>query len=327
VDGGDEGDTYNYSPPAVDFEVDRPDSVAVETIDPGPVRGSLRVSRTYRWPAEVLDGRRVGEEAVRVVTDLELRAGERLARVTTTFDNRCRDHRLRAWLPLPRTAESSRAECAFAMVDRGLCAEGGPHELGLPTFPSRRFVMAGGLTVVHEGLTEYEVVDGGRALALTLVRATGMLSRDHPAYRPNAAGPAIPVEGPQLQGRLRLRYAVHLGGDDPYALADQAWLPLEVATGIGAGGLPAAGTLLAVDGAEVSALHRVDGELEMRVFNPTDRPAVVSLAGLRGRLVDLRGGTVAPFDGGFTLGPWELATARLADVGVGRRSALVAAGG
>jgi hypothetical protein len=318
VDGGDEGDTYNYSPPAADAEVDSPESVSVEALDPGPVRGSLRVTRTYRWPAAVGDGRRVGEEQVRVTTDLEVRAGERLARVTTTFDNRCRDHRLRTWLPLPRQASSSRAECAFAVVERGLVAEGGAHEVGLPTFPSRRFVTAGGLTVVHEGLHEYELVDSGRALALTLLRATGMLSRNHPAFRPNAAGPAIPVEGPQLQGRLCLRYALHLGDGDPYALAEQAWLPLEVVAGTGAGWLPPAGSLLTVTGAEVSALHRVEGQLEVRVFNPRGEPTTVSL-GRSGRLVDLRGAPLegGSFDGGFALGPWQLATARLADAGPG----------
>ena len=45
------------------------------------------------------------------------------------------------------------------MVRRPLWAEGGPNEWGVPTFPSRRFVRAGGLTVTHEGLCEYELVD------------------------------------------------------------------------------------------------------------------------------------------------------------------------
>ncbi len=315
IDGGDEGDTYNYSPPAADAEVDVPLSVQVETLAPGPLQGALRITRTYCWPAAVEGGRRVGEEQVRVVTDLELRAGEGLARVTTTFDNRCRDHRLRAWLPLPRRAESSRAECAFAVVERGLHAEGRPQEVGIPTFPSQRFVIAGGLTVVHDRVLEYEVVDEGRGLALTLLRATGMLSRPHPAYRPNSAGPAIPVEGPQLQGRLQVRYAIHLGDEDPYALADQAWLALGVTTGSGNGWRPAAGSLLEVHGAEVSAVRRVDGELEVRVFNPTDGPTTVSLGGRAGRLVDLRGRARQGFDDDFTLKPWELATARLAEAG------------
>jgi len=40
VDGGDLGDSYNYSPPAVDSLVDRPDSVTVAVGEPG--RSGLR---------------------------------------------------------------------------------------------------------------------------------------------------------------------------------------------------------------------------------------------------------------------------------------------
>jgi alpha-mannosidase len=231
--------------------------------------------------------------------------------VTTRFDNPSRDHRLRAIFPLPERATTSTAECALATVTRGLVAEGGPHERGLATFPSRRFVTAGGLTVVHDGLLEYELIDGGAALALTLLRATGHLSRPAPAYRPNAAGPDLEVEGPQLLGPLELRYGVAVGAADPYALAEDAWLPLEVLDAPGGGDLGDTGSLLEVSGAQVSSLRRVGGLLELRVFNPSDEPAHVALAGRRGWLVDLRGEALEPFADGFALRPWGIATARL----------------
>jgi alpha-mannosidase len=311
VDDGDEGDTYNYSPPAGDAVVDRPAAVAVEVLERGPVRGRVRVTRTFVWPHRIEDGKRVGSRTVDVATELELRAGEEMVRVTTTLENQCRDHRLRAWFPLPRLASESRAECAFGTVTRGLVAEGGEQEYGLPTFPSRRFVSAGGLTVLHDGLLEYEVVDSGRALALTLLRATGMLSRDHAAYRPNPAGPALPVEGPQMQGRLTVRYALCVGREqDAYALADQAWLPFEVTAGAGIGNRPDRGSVLSVTGAEVSAVQRVGGVLEVRVFNPSDGDTTVTVDG-SGWLVDLRGRPLEPFDGSFELRPWGIATARL----------------
>jgi alpha-mannosidase len=311
VDDGDEGDTYNYSPPATDTVIDRPTSVRIERVEAGPLRAKLRVTRTYEWPERIAGGERVGSRPVTVTTELQLHAGERLVRVDTTFENPSRDHRLRAWFPLPEPAVFSRAECAFGIVQRGLEAEGGRHERGLPTFPSRRFVTAGGLTVVHEGLLEYELVDGGRALALTLLRATGMLSRDHMTYRPDPAGPAIAVEGPQLIGLRHLRYVVQMGDADPYALVDHAFLPLTVLEAPGGGHRPATGAALTVDGAEVSALHRVAGALELRVFNPTDRPATVRVAGRRGWLVNLRGQAEEPFYEVFPLRPWGMATARL----------------
>ncbi len=58
---------------------------------------------------------------------------------------------------------------------------------------------------------------------------------------------------------------------------------------------------LTVHGAEVSALHRVAGVLEIRVFNPTPRSTVVSFPGRAGWLVDLRGYPQEPFEGSFEL--------------------------
>ena len=136
---------------------------------------------------------------------------------TSSSTTACRDHRLRAHFPLPTPVDGSDAECAFSVVHRGLEVEGGPHEVGLPTFVSRRFVDctgAGddgpvGLALVHDGLLEYEVVGTddrpGTELALTLVRATGYLSRSEPVLRPNPAGPLDRLEGPQLQTQPRAR--------------------------------------------------------------------------------------------------------------------------
>jgi mannosylglycerate hydrolase len=311
VDGGDDGDTYNYSPPATDTEIDAPVAVEVETFEGGPVRGRLLVRRRYRWPEVVVGDHRAGERDVDVVTVLELRAGEDVVRVETTLDNTCRDHRLRSLFPLPVPADTSRAECAFAVVERGLTAEGGPHEYGLPTFPSRRFVSAGGLTLAHEGLLEYELVEEGSALALTLLRCTGKLSGTDMALRPWPAGPPFPVEGAQMQGRQVLRYAVHVGDADPYALVDDVFLPLEVTSAPGGGDVPQAGTALQVHGAEVSAVIRRGGALEVRVFNPTEAETLVTIDGHTGWLVDLRGGPLEPFDGSFALRPRGIATAHL----------------
>jgi mannosylglycerate hydrolase len=339
VDDGDAGDTYNYCPPGHDVVVDEPEATTVEVIEAGPLRTRLRITATYRWPERIADDARIGERPVEVVTEIEVHAGERLVRVTTTVDNPCRDHRLRVWFPLPEPATESRAECAFAEVTRGLVAEGGPTEAPMATYPSRRFVQAGGLTVVHEGLLEYELVDlrpatapageatRAHALALTLLRATGVISRGPMATRPLPAGPGTPVEGPQMIGRHRVRYAVQVGPADPYALVDDAFLPLSVADPAKIRGMAAAapapdsGSVLTVRGAEVSSLRRVDGHLELRVWNPTEHPTTVEIPGRTGHLVDLSGSSVTASSGQFVdrfaerveLAPWRIATLVLDD--------------
>jgi mannosylglycerate hydrolase len=310
VDTGDEGDTYTYSPLAADTVIDRPESVRIEPVEHGPARGRLTVSRRFVWPAALAQGGRVGRVGVDVVSEIELRAGEELVRVTTRFDNPSRDHRLRAWFPLPCRTDHTVAECAFTTVTRG-APEGSVRELPQATFPSRRFVTAGGLTLTHEGLLEYELVEGGTALALTLLRSTGILSRPTVATRPNRAGPAEHVEGAQLLGAHRVRYALTLAPGDPWRVADQAWLPLFAVTSSGTGRLPPSGSRLTVRGAQVSALHRVDGALELRVYNPTDTAATVEVPGHAGWLVDFRGRQLERWDGRFPLRPWGIATALL----------------
>nr|MBA2495632.1 alpha-mannosidase [Acidimicrobiia bacterium] len=229
VDGGDVGDTYNWCPPDADAVVDRPTRVTVEVTERGPLRARLVVRAAHGWPTHAEGGARVGLIEVEVVTTLELRAGERLVRVTTALDNRACDHRLRVHLALPRPAAASEAGCAFAAVTRGLVAEGGPTETALATYPADRFVRAGGLTVVVEGVTEYELVsidhDGAHELALTMLRATGWLSQGPMATRPLPAGPVVALEGPQLQKPVAVRWGLALGGVDPWALHDDAFLP------------------------------------------------------------------------------------------------------
>ncbi len=316
VDDGDVGDTYNYCPPADDTAIDRPTTCSVEVLEDGPLRGQLRIRATYELPARSTALARGDAVPVEIVTTLELRAGEDVLRVTTSLDNRTRDHRLRAWFPLPEPASASRAECAFAVVERGLEAEGGPSEQGLPTFPSRRFVTAGGLTVAHEGLLEYELVDirGGHAhaLALTLLRCTGMLSRGPMTTRPLPAGPMTPIEGPQLQRPVEVCYALHVGGRNAYAVVDDAFVPLLV-TAAGGGERPARGNALSITGAEVSAVQRSAGRLEVRVFNPSSEAATVMIEGRAGWLVDLRGRPLVPFESSFELAPCRLATVVLAE--------------
>jgi hypothetical protein len=257
VDEEDLGDTYTASPASVLF--DAPTHVEVLVVENGPLRRRVRVVREH-------DG------GPTVTTLVETRAGERVVRFTTTFENRRSGHRLRAWFPLPTQATHSYAECAFAVVRRGLVAEGGPYERAAATFPSRRFVSAGGLTIVHDGLPEYELVAGGRALALTLLRSVEWISRPGNPHRPVPAGPEVRVQGPARLGPVVARYAVQVGPVDPYALADDVLVPLEVVEAPGGGWRASAGQTLDAGTLEVSSVRRTGEGLDVRVFNPSPEP-------------------------------------------------------
>ena len=144
--------------------------------------------------------------------------------------------------------------------------------------------------------------------------------------RPNPAGPLDRLEGPQLQTRVALDYAVLLHRDAAYAVdlpavADDVLVPLERVRGGGWPGAsrPARGSALDVDGAEVSALLRDDtGALVVRVVNRTPAEATVTIARdgapLAGFVIDLTGAELVPFAGRARLRAWELLTVRFPGV-------------
>jgi alpha-mannosidase len=331
VDGGDFGDTYNYGPPAADRLVEEPSVVVVQPIDHGPVRGVVDVVARYDWPVGLTPDGAARSEAtapVEITTRLELRTGEPFVRLSLSLTNPSRDHRLRWHLPLPAATDRSAAEGQFAVVERGLTAEAGHGEAPLPTFPAHGFVHAAGATVLLEHVTEYELLEG-RELALTILRSTGLISRNENPSREDPAGPEIPVPGAQLLGPWQFGFAIlpHAGSwsdADALRAADRFRLPALVAPGTGGADLaPAAveGLRLDGDGIVLSALRRRESALELRLV--AERPeATTATIHLRGGIaaahdVDLLGRIGTPLeaaaDGSLAvrLRAWEIRTIRL----------------
>jgi mannosylglycerate hydrolase len=336
VDGGDFGDSYNYGPPRHDRLVDDPIEVGVEALARGPVRGVLAVRRTYHWPLGVTaDGSSRTERTARtpVTTFVELRAGEPFVRIAVELENRARDHRLRWHVPLPRRADRSAAGSPFAVVERGLEIEGGYGEVPLPTFPARDFVDAGGMAVLLEHVMEYEVVADGSELALTLLRAIGLISRNENPYREDPAGPERPIPAAQCRGDWRVTFALYPhAGDwraaDAVRHAERFRLPFLDAPGrsraatsaLGRPGPDGEGLRLTGDGVALTALRRVAHGLEARVVNLAPEPTRAVLHFTRpitsAREVDLLGREIADVraDGAgavLDLGYWEIRTVRV----------------
>ena len=161
VDGGDLGDSYNYSPPTEDSFVDTPDAVAVRVIESGPVRARVVITTTYPLPDHV-DGRskaRVGTQATEIETTLELRADEPAVRSPPRSSTRVGTTASGSTSPCPVRQQHRRPSAPSPWSSGGSPPRVGPDEFGLPTAPARRFVSAGGLTVVHDGVCEYELID------------------------------------------------------------------------------------------------------------------------------------------------------------------------
>ena len=327
VDGGDAGDSYNYGPPAGDRLVDVPEAVEVTVLAEGPIRGAMRVRRTYQWPVGLTGDRCARSDETRSVavdTTLELRAGEPFVRMGYSFENPSDDHRLRLHIPLPAPVDASHAAGQFAVTTRGLSVESGHGEHPLPTFPASSFVAVEGIAALLGQATEYEVVNEGRELAITLLRATGQISQNVHPYREEPAGPEIAIPGAQCRGAWQFDVALypHAGGWQAGEVATQAERyrhPFVVArgTGEGSGQLPT-GLEVRGDGVELSSLRRRDDWLELRVVCLQPQPTTATIApGITAaRQVDLLGrhpDTLPVSGGGLTLelAPWEIMTVQV----------------
>jgi alpha-mannosidase len=345
VDGGDVGDAYNYAPPATDTLVETPRAVRVDVAETGPLRGALVVRRSYEVPLGLAgdpdtapgETSRTTEMAtIEVEMRVELRVGEPFARIALDWQNRVVDHRLRFHVPLARATSTSHAEGQFAVVDRPLTMEGGHGERPLATFPAHGWVAAGGAAILTDHVMEYELVDGsGRdaepagayELALTVLRATGTISRTLHPWRAEPAGPVVATPAAERLGPVSVAFGIlPYAGDWAAAEIDDAAeahrLPFVVAEGAGAPDLGldvGEGLRVVGDGVLLTALRQRDDRIEARILNlrPDRTVATIRGAFAAAREADLLGRPgpdLVLHDAGrldLELGPWSLRTVQL----------------
>jgi mannosylglycerate hydrolase len=209
VRGKDVGDSYNYAPPVDDVLVDEPTERRLETLEDGPLRRVSVLHRRYLWD----------DKPVETETRFEEHAGEPFVRIRIDFDNQCEDQRVRVHVPLREPADRSFAEGQFAVVERGLDVEGGHGEVPIPTHPASSFVTAGGIALLLDHVTEYEVA--GDELALTILRSTGLISRNQNPWREEPAGPELPIPAAQLRGPHSFAFGWYPRSDSVHEQAEQ----------------------------------------------------------------------------------------------------------
>ena len=303
-DEGDVGDLYNYSPPRHDVVVSNPRSrPKIELVQSGPAQSTLRISMRYELPARCADNRQSRHYDMvdcPIVTEVSVSPGVRRVDIRTEVENLAQDHRLRVLFPAPFVADVSEAEGAFDVVRRpvrqpsplpGELPWSAWPEMPVDTHPQKRFVDVSdgrvGLAVLNRGLPEYEVlpwpVNGGVAIALTLLRCVEWLSRGDLDTRHGPAGPMEHTPLAQCLGHHTFEYAIvpHAGtwhADTALPLVEGQGFEAPMrghVTTIHDGKLPTQWSFLSVapHSVLVSAVKRSEREdaLIVRLYNPTER--------------------------------------------------------
>jgi len=247
LDEPDVGDLYNFCYDQPDQVPSPPDSIEI--------RGDEIIAT---W------------ERLLVHARVTRREGEPFFRLDGVIRNDRPDHRLRLVATLPTVVDRSLAGAPFEIVSRPLVGEGSGLEAASATWPARHVVAAGDVAVLHEGVFEYEVVDG-EALAITLLRCVGRISGSL-ATRPWDAGPRTPTPNAQMMGETPFSIALWPGCPQGAALLE-GWerfaLPIAVAPASGGGELARTASLLPLDlgTAQLSNVRRHDDRTEVRVWN------------------------------------------------------------
>ncbi|MCU0499543.1 MAG: glycosyl hydrolase-related protein [Anaerolineae bacterium] len=220
-DGGDAGDTFNYSPPTVDVieqamlvnQVQREISPVYERLI---MRHRMRVAPHLRSNRQ----RERGVRLIELVTTTTFYDGMAGIYFHTAFTNNAEDHRLRAHLRTGVMSQTVLSDAAFAVIERKAQPEGlkNPRRpkiegvthtqpmLGVAAVDQGERAMA----LLARGLPEFEAIPEGDqlTLALTLVRSVGWISRDDLATRTAMVGPHQAVSGAQCQRLLTADYAL-----------------------------------------------------------------------------------------------------------------------
>lgn len=306
VDGGDCGDEYNYSPPAINPQpVSRLKSVSVHR---GAVRQTLTLTLALKAPAQLsADRKSRSRETVEIpiTAVVSLTIGVPRVDIHTEVENTARDHRLRVHFPTPFKLVEADYDGHFEVTSRKIGIPAYDRKTWIedprPEVPQRAFTELSeenrGLTLANRGLPEVEVLktNGGSEIALTLLRCVGWLSRDDFQTRRGHAGPATVTPGAQMPGKWAFDYSIipHVGQKYvlPHEFAYAFETPLRaIPTPLHAGSLRPTGSFLhihsAITGADdkmgdfiVSAVKQAEagnGWL-VRGYNPGHKALEVTL--------------------------------------------------
>ncbi len=227
VDDGDAGDSYNYSPPQEDQRVVL--QIQEFQVEKGALCQTLYLTYYGVLPAQLKEDRqsRSGVHApCRITTEVRLYGNDQSVYFSTTVQNKSRDHQLRLLFQSPRGPLRCWSSTAFGMLER---KSPPPRAIDVPkgkerpadTFPFDDWLQLSApddqgyvcqIDGVHEaGLTDWE---GKPALALTLLRCVGWLSRDDLRTRGGGAGPRMRTPEAQCLGEHRFDYRLALTGNE-----------------------------------------------------------------------------------------------------------------
>ncbi|MCD6356160.1 MAG: hypothetical protein J7L66_02645 [Anaerolineaceae bacterium] len=235
-DGGDAGDTYNYSPPENDkFITSENIEAKITILDKGPFVGRFLIALDLDISGGLSDdgkARSQDKKRLHIKSMVSLNCYSKFVSIQTKVFNQADDHRLQVLFPSGVSSEYSFAEEQFGVIKRPnkrteekTWKKDNWVEQPLALYPQQNFVDVNdrkkGLAVLNRNLTEYEVLDNNQSIiAVTLFRSVGAMGRPDLVVRPGrASGLEVQTPNALLHGVMEFDYAVFPHSGDYEAAA------------------------------------------------------------------------------------------------------------
>ncbi|EAE2482183.1 mannosylglycerate hydrolase [Listeria innocua] len=226
VENGDDGDSYNYSPPRKDLLISSKEAIidSVEASVSG-INQALTISFKLNVPYN-LEERANGEKTkeMTIKTLISLRKNEELIRFDVQVINQVLSHRLCVTFATEIASKFSTADQLFAPINRPVrlpemdvweAEEWQEAPISIEAMQS--FVSlhdeSHGVAVMTEGVREYEIIgENYDTISLTLFRTFSHMGKTDLLYRPGRASGESIVETPdaQILGEINATFALTL---------------------------------------------------------------------------------------------------------------------
>lgn len=238
-ENGDDGDSFNYSPPREDLFILSNEFVPKVTTNISALISTISLSYTFKVPKN-LEERAQGLRTVTLPVRLEITLKDSSSVIEFNFevDNRFVDsHRMCVLFNSEIASKFSKADHQFGVIQRPVVTkemalwEKEPekwNEVPIAIETCQSFVTLEnrerGVAVIPKGVREYEIVgDEFDTICLTLFRTYGYMGRENLLYRPGRASGETVVATPDAQCHKVMNYefaAIYYQGDmNAYNLA------------------------------------------------------------------------------------------------------------
>lgn len=233
VENGDDGDSFNYSPPRQDMKVFSTDSPFEVSLEGSGIYERAVISYRMRVPADLeARSQKVADTILPVTMTVGLRQGEKVIDFNVHVDNKGLSHRLCVIFDSQLTSKFNYADQQFGIIKRENthekemdlylkgqknCEEGKTgtqspanwandqsawQEPPISIEPTQSYVSLTdgnrGIAVIPQGVREYEILDD-RRICLTLFRTYGFMGKENLLYRPGRASGERTIETPDAQ--------------------------------------------------------------------------------------------------------------------------------